>query len=145
MKKCFALAVTAIVFASAAQATPKKEYVPGDTSLASSLCAIAGNQGTAAAKTYARQKGVSYDWIASTTSCNGTPLAALAEQAKTTTSAMEPVEVVATIDNEETQLCIEALRLERGDPALKYEPYKDLACNGKPVASFLRDVYKAQR
>lgn len=143
MKKSIGFALTAVLLMTAAHASAKQVYEPADNSLASELCAVAGNQGTAAAKNYAKQKGVSFDWLAANTSCNGIPMAELARNIPPSTSGRAAITFITTVDDENTLLCIQALSLKQ-DAALKRHPYQNLACNGKPVADFWREVYKAR-
>lgn len=121
----------------------QKVYSASDISFTSTLCAIAGNEGKAAAKRYARQSGMDFKWLAKTIECNGIPIRALAADAERSArqDKREQVVLIATVNDTETRWCIDATKMSPNDPKLKSMPFANLACNGKPVTQFVKEVW----
>jgi hypothetical protein len=124
-------------------------YTAGDDSTESTLCVIAANEGIGAAKSYARNERINFARIEQTVSCDGLTIYEMARKAQTDQYAQHDVTqveldkrfvFVATNDDADTQLCIDAAKQGVQSGAYAFAVRKKIACNGQNVEQFVRSI-----
>lgn len=133
------------VASMSAQAGAEKVYEARDNSFSSRLCAVAGNDGLAAAKRFTENNNMDFAWVKGAVLCNGMSIDALAKDADSGTVSARKVSLVASTANAETQLCLDALENHSlSQEKMRREPYASVRCNGLPVPDFVKKVRKHQ-
>jgi hypothetical protein len=124
-------------------------YTAGDDSTESTLCVIAANEGISAAKSYARNERINFARIKQTVSCDGLTIHEMARKAQADQygqhemaqdDIQQRILFIATNDDADTQLCIEAAKRGTQSGAYALAVRKNIACNGQGVAKFVRSL-----
>jgi hypothetical protein len=124
-------------------------YTAGDNSAESALCAIAANEGIDAAKKHARNNRINFTSIEKTIACDGLTIHEMARKAQADQygqhemaqdDIQQRILFIATNDDTDTQLCIEAAKRGTQSGAYALAVRKNIACNGQGVAKFVRSL-----
>ena len=134
-KQLLALFVATVSFSHSVSAA---QYVSADHKIESKLCSISANEGFSAARKVAAQHGVNLSRFSKSILCNGDDIRSIAK--KINDDAQEPkvIQVFAKNTQQETQLCITALKQGLAPVKEKIGNLNSLKCNGEVVTDFVK-------
>ena len=117
---------------SVSAATAKYNFVGLDNSEHTKMCVVSATQGLAAAKE------VSKGLFSSDTICNGKKIAAFAKQYQQVASTKVKYSVLASDDNDASQICAKAATNGIDSLNLSSFELRDITCNGRSIKSFAK-------
>ncbi|WP_372762488.1 exonuclease III [Pseudoalteromonas sp.] len=132
------LTLAAVLLASTSVAAQNSTYFSKDKKIESKLCAISANEGFSAARKVAAQQGIFLSRFSQSILCNGEDIRDIAKQQVAKPSAQPKVEVFAKDSQQETQLCITALKQGLAPVREKIGNLNSLKCNGQNVTEFVK-------
>lgn len=107
------------------------------------ICYVAATEGLESAKSLVESKGLLFRTFKKSVTCNGADLTSFAReyaQRSKNKEASPGVELVASNNDIESKICIEALTQGMEKTVTKYRINKDyIRCNGKPLPRFVKE------
>jgi hypothetical protein len=143
-----ALAATiTLTSATTFAASPQVVFKSVVNNLESQVCVAAASEGLAAAKALVVKNGLSFANFTNHVSCNGRSVVSFSKryQAEETSVTAAPilVNLVATNNNAESKVCIDALTMGERAARVKHNVMgASIKCNNKSLKRFVRDLEK---
>jgi hypothetical protein len=141
MKKTVILA--AALLATTTASAQSNTYFSKDNKLESKLCVLSANEGFSAARKEAAQYGVFLSRFSKSILCNGEDIRDIAKPVTLSNTSIENVEIFAKDAEQETQLCIAALKQGLAPVRQKIGNLNSLKCNGQKVTEFVKRYHNA--
>ncbi|MFC4698860.1 DUF3718 domain-containing protein [Glaciecola siphonariae] len=143
MKKLLVLTTLTLGLSAAAGVSNASDFAKTNDNFETQICYAAATEGLSGAEALVQSKGLSFRTFKKSVNCNGLSLAAFAKQyAKRNANDKDKVklELVATNNDVESKICIEALTRGMDKTVAKYKINKDyIRCNGKPLPRFVNE------
>jgi len=133
----------ALSMSSAQAVSSNSQFYAVDDSVESQLCLIAATQGYKAALEQGKKVGGKYMYATKDTTCNGISIKKFANSYKKQEkfSEHQPIDLFAANKNDESQLCVQAVKL--GIKSIAKKQYiKNVKCNGLPIEKFVKQYGK---
>lgn len=119
------------------------EYFSADQKIESKLCTISANEGFSVARKVATQHGIFLSRFSKSLLCNGNDIRDIAKDVKKASRNDEKVEIFAKNNEQETTLCITALKQGLATVRQKIGNLNSLKCNGEKVTDFVKRYQNA--
>ncbi|MFY8325731.1 exonuclease III [Pseudoalteromonas sp. ZZD1] len=132
-----------VATASLSHVAQAAQYFSADKKIESQLCSISANEGFSAARKVAHQHGIFISRHSQSILCNGQDIRDIAKKESNTKRNVKVVEVFATNDQTETQLCVTAVKQGLTPVREKIGNLNSLRCNGEPVTDFVKRYQNA--
>ncbi len=136
------LLATALL-ASATASAQSNTYFSQDNKIESKLCVLSANEGFSVARKEAAQHGVYLSRFSKSILCNGEDIRDIAKKTTLSNASVEKVEVFAKDAQQETQLCMTALKQGLAPVRQKIGNLNSLKCNGQKVTEFVKRYQNA--
>ncbi|ATG77417.1 MULTISPECIES: hypothetical protein [Pseudoalteromonas] len=137
------LILAAALLASTTVSAQSNSYFSKDNKIESKLCVLSANEGFSAARKEAAQHGVFLSRFSQSILCNGEDIRDIAKKGTTTEVIKTKVEVFAKDTQQETQLCMTALKQGLAPVRQKIGNLNSLKCNGQKVTDFVKRYQNA--
>ncbi|GAB0109592.1 exonuclease III [Pseudoalteromonas distincta] len=137
------LILAAALLASSTVSAQSNTYFSKDNKIESKLCVLSANEGFSAARKEAAQHGVFLSRFSQSILCNGQDIRDIAKKEATSTTAKVKFEVFANDTQQETQLCMTALKQGLTPVRKKIGNLDSLKCNGQKVTDFVKRYQNA--
>ncbi|KAA1155992.1 exonuclease III [Pseudoalteromonas fuliginea] len=137
------LILAAALLASTTVSAQSNSYFSKDNKIESKLCVLSANEGFSAARKEASQHGVFLSRFSQSILCNGEDIRDIAKKGTTTEVIKTKVEVFAKDTQQETQLCMTALKQGLAPVRQKIGNLNSLKCNGQKVTDFVKRYQNA--
>ena len=141
MKAQLFLAATLLV--SSSVSAQSNTYFSQDSSIESKLCVLSANEGFSAARKLAAKHNVYLSRFSQSIMCNGQDIRDIAKKDSTNNIIENKVEVFAKDAQQETQLCMTALKQGLAPVRQKIGNLNSLKCNGQKVTDFVKRYQNA--
>ncbi|KTD97858.1 MULTISPECIES: hypothetical protein [unclassified Pseudoalteromonas] len=141
MKAQLFLAATLLV--SSSVSAQSNTYFSQDNSIESKLCVLSANEGFSAARKLAAKHNVYLSRFSQSIMCNGQDIRDIAKKDSTNNIIENKVEVFAKDAQQETQLCMTALKQGLAPVRQKIGNLNSLKCNGQKVTDFVKRYQNA--
>ena len=141
MKAQLFLAATLLV--SSSVSAQSNTYFSQDSSIESKLCVLSANEGFSAARKLAAKHNVYLSRFSQSIMCNGQDIRDIAKKDSTNNITENKVEVFAKDAQQETQLCMTALKQGLAPVRQKIGNLNSLKCNGQKVTDFVKRYQNA--
>ena len=141
MKAQLFLAATLLV--SSSVSAQSNTYFSQDNSIESQLCVLSANEGFSAARKLAAKHNVYLSRFSQSIMCNGQDIRDIAKKDSTNNIIENKVEVFAKDAQQETQLCMTALKQGLAPVRQKIGNLNSLKCNGQKVTDFVKRYQNA--
>jgi len=141
MKAQLFLAATLLV--SSSVSAQSNTYFSQDNSIESKLCVLSANEGFSAARKLAAKHNVYLSRFSQSIMCNGQDIRDIAKKVSTNNIIENKVEVFAKDAQQETQLCMTALKQGLAPVRQKIGNLNSLKCNGQKVTDFVKRYQNA--
>ncbi|MBH0027046.1 exonuclease III [Pseudoalteromonas sp. SWN29] len=141
MKTQLLLATALLVSATAS--AQSNTYFSQDNKIESKLCVLSANEGFSAARKEAAQHGVYLSRFSKSILCNGEDIRDIAKKTTLSSASAEKIEVFAKDAQQETQLCMTALKQGLEPVRQKIGNLNSLKCNGQNVTEFVKRYQNA--
>lgn len=139
-KQLLTLFVATVTFSHVTQAA---QYFSADKKIESQLCTISANEGFSAARKIAHQHGIFISRHSQSILCNGEDIRDIAKKVNDNQRNVKAVEIFATNEQTETQLCITAVKQGLAPVREKIGNLNSLRCNGESVTDFVKRYQNA--
>ncbi|MGB1028230.1 MAG: exonuclease III [Pseudoalteromonas marina] len=137
------LFLAATLLASSSVSAQSNTYFSQDTSIESKLCVLSANEGFSAARKLAAKHNVYLSRFSQSIMCNGQDIRDIAKKDSTNNITENKVEVFAKDAQQETQLCMTALKQGLAPVRQKIGNLNSLKCNGQKVTDFVKRYQNA--
>ena len=137
------LILAAALLASTTVSAQSNSYFSKDNKIESKLCVLSANEGFSAARKEASQHGVFLSRFSQSILCNGEDIRDIAKKGTTAEVIKTKVEVFAKDTQQETQLCMTALKQGLAPVRQKIGNLNSLKCNGQKVTDFVKRYQNA--
>ncbi|ALQ08344.1 MULTISPECIES: hypothetical protein [Pseudoalteromonas] len=137
------LILAAALLASTTVSAQSNSYFSKDNKIESKLCVLSANEGFSAARKEAAQHGVFLSRFSQSILCNGEDIRDIAKKGTTAEVIKTKVEVFAKDTQQETQLCMTALKQGLAPVRQKIGNLNSLKCNGQKVTDFVKRYQNA--
>jgi len=137
------LFLAATLLASSSVSAQSNTYFSQDSSIESKLCVLSANEGFSAARKLAAKHNVYLSRFSQSIMCNGQDIRDIAKKDSTNNITENKVEVFAKDAQQETQLCITALKQGLAPVRQKIGNLNSLKCNGQKVTDFVKRYQNA--
>lgn len=127
-----------LITAALTQPASATEYFSADQKIESKLCAISANEGFSAARKVASQHGIFLSRFSKSLLCNGNDIRDIAKNIDNEPQAIKQIEVFAKNNEQETALCIAAIKQGLASVKEKIRNLNLLKCNGEKVTDFVK-------
>ncbi|WP_404340319.1 exonuclease III [Pseudoalteromonas mariniglutinosa] len=139
-KQLLMLTIACVSFSSLAS---KTQYFTADNKIESKLCILSANEGFTAARKEAAKHGIALSRFSKSILCNGDDIRSIAKKVNVEQPAKRALEVVAKNSQQETQLCVAALKEGLAPVREKIANLNSLRCNGEIVTEFVKRYQNA--
>ncbi|MCQ8876940.1 exonuclease III [Pseudoalteromonas shioyasakiensis] len=139
-KQLLTLFIATVSFSHGAEAA---QFYSADKKIESQLCSISANEGFSAARKVAQQHGIFISRHSKSILCNGQDIRDIAKVANVKKQSEKVIEVFATNDQTETQLCVTAVKQGLAPVREKIGNLNSLRCNGELVTDFVKRYHNA--
>ena len=137
------LFLAATLLASSSVSAQSNTYFSQDSSIESKLCVLSANEGCSAARKLAAKHNVYLSRFSQSIMCNGQDIRDIAKKDSTNNITENKVEVFAKDAQQETQLCMTALKQGLAPVRQKIGNLNSLKCNGQKVTDFVKRYQNA--
>ncbi|ATC86817.1 exonuclease III [Pseudoalteromonas sp. NZS127_1] len=137
------LLLATALLASATASAQSNTYFSQDNKIESKLCVLSANEGFSVARKEAAQHGVYLSRFSKSILCNGEDIRDIAKKTTLSNASVEKVEVFAKDAQQETQLCMTALKQGLAPVRQKIGNLNSLKCNGQNVTEFVKRYQNA--
>lgn len=137
------LFLAATLLASSSVSAQSNTYFSQDSSIESKLCVLSANEGFSAARKLAAKHNVYLSRFSQSIMCNGQDIRDIAKKDSTNNITENKVEVFAKDAQQETQLCMTALKQGLAPVRQKIGNLNSLECNGQKVTDFVKRYQNA--
>ena len=137
------LLLATALLASATASAQSNTYFSQDNKIESKLCVLSANEGFSVARKEAAQHGVYLSRFSKSILCNGEDIRDIAKKTALSNVSVEKVEVFAKDAQQETQLCMTALKQGLAPVRQKIGNLNSLKCNGQNVTEFVKRYQNA--
>lgn len=137
------LILAAALLVSTTVSAQSNSYFSKDNKIESKLCVLSANEGFTAARKVAAQHGVFLSRFSSSILCNGVDIRDIAKKETASKVTKAKVEVFAKDAQQETQLCLTALKQGLAPVRQKLGNVDSLKCNGQTVTEFVKRYQNA--
>ncbi|MBH0051946.1 exonuclease III [Pseudoalteromonas sp. SWYJZ19] len=137
------LLLATALLASATASAQSNTYFSQDNKIESKLCVLSANEGFSVARKEAAQHGVYLSRFSKSILCNGEDIRDIAKKTILSNASVEKVEVFAKDAQQETQLCMTALKQGLAPVRQKIGNLNSLKCNGQNVTEFVKRYQNA--
>ena len=137
------LLLATALLASATASAQSNTYFSQDNKIESKLCVLSANEGFSVARKEAAQHGVYLSRFSKSILCNGEDIRDIAKKTTLSNASVEKVEVFAKDAQQETQLCMTALKQGLAPVRQKIGNLNSLKCNGQKVTDFVKRYQNA--
>ncbi|ATG58036.1 exonuclease III [Pseudoalteromonas sp. 13-15] len=137
------LFLAATLLASSSVSAQSNTYFSQDSSIESKLCVLSANEGFSAARKLAAKHNVYLSRFSQSIMCNGQDIRDIAKKDSTNNITENKVEVFAKDAQQETQLCMTALKQGLAPVRQKIGNLNSLKCNGQKVTDFVKRYQNA--
>ncbi|MBH0029838.1 MULTISPECIES: hypothetical protein [unclassified Pseudoalteromonas] len=137
------LLLATALLASATASAQSNTYFSQDNKIESKLCVLSANEGFSVARKEAAQHGVYLSRFSKSILCNGEDIRDIAKKTTLSNASVEKVEVFAKDAQQETQLCMTALKQGLAPVRQKIGNLNSLKCNGQKVTEFVKRYQNA--
>jgi hypothetical protein len=137
------LFLAATLLASSSVSAQSNTYFSQDSSIESKLCVLSANEGFSAARKLAAKHNVYLSRFSQSIMCNGQDIRDIAKKYSTNNITENKVEVFAKDAQQETQLCMTALKQGLAPVRQKIGNLNSLKCNGQKVTDFVKRYQNA--
>ncbi|WP_165742939.1 exonuclease III [Pseudoalteromonas sp. Z9A6] len=137
------LLLATALLASATASAQSNTYFSQDNKIESKLCVLSANEGFSVARKEAAQHGVYLSRFSKSILCNGEDIRDIAKKTTLSTVSAEKIEVFAKDAQQETQLCMTALKQGLAPVRQKIGNLNSLKCNGQNVTEFVKRYQNA--
>lgn len=137
------LLLATALLASATASAQSNTYFSQDNKIESKLCVLSVNEGFSVARKEAAQHGVYLSRFSKSILCNGEDIRDIAKKTTLSNASVEKVEVFAKDAQQETQLCMTALKQGLAPVRQKIGNLNSLKCNGQKVTEFVKRYQNA--
>ena len=137
------LILAAALLASTTVSAQSNTYFSEDNNIESKLCVLSANEGFTAARKEAALHGVYLSRFSQSILCNGEDIRDIAKKETFNKVTTTKVEVFAKDAQQETQLCMTALKQGLAPVRQKIGNLDSLKCNGQKVTDFVKRYHNA--
>lgn len=135
--------LAAALLASTTVSAQSNTYFSKDNTIESNVCAISANEGLSAARKVAAKHGINISRFSKSLLCNGQDIRDIAKKVNLVQKVESKIEVFANDTQQETQLCMTALKQGLKPVRQQIGNLNALKCNGESVTDFVKRYQNA--